>query len=78
MGKLICGKISLHNRLSNLGKGNENYLYQLFYNLINNALTVAETPPQIDISVKGMHEYSEIHVTGNGIGIREKDNPQKF
>ncbi|MBC7886992.1 MAG: GHKL domain-containing protein [Ferruginibacter sp.] len=59
-------------------KGNENYLAQLFYNLIGNGLKFSKTIPKIEITAETNHQYSYIHVKDNGIGIRQENYDKIF
>ncbi len=53
--------------------GNEAYLSQLFFNLIGNALKFSEGPPVVDISGEVKEGRAFLHVSDNGIGMKEQD-----
>jgi chemotaxis family two-component system sensor kinase Cph1 len=52
--------------------GNENYLSQLFFNLIGNAIKFADKTPIINITAQQKDDKVIVDVTDNGIGIKEE------
>ncbi len=70
--KLKGATISLSN--STVLFSNKSMLFQVFQNLISNALKYSdsEREPQIDISVKDEGEHYLFQVKDNGLGIREE------
>lgn len=59
-------------------RGDEGYLTQLFYNLINNAIKFSEAPPVINIDNRMDGDIVEIRVSDNGIGIDKEYVNQIF
>jgi signal transduction histidine kinase len=59
-------------------KGNEAYLTQLFFNLINNAIKFTEKQPVITISGEQKDGMVLIRVSDNGIGIPEEHQQKIF
>jgi signal transduction histidine kinase len=53
-------------------QGNDHYLVQVFYNLVNNALKFNKQRPEIDIYADVVDGHAWIHVADNGIGIKEE------
>ena len=53
--------------------GNEAYLSQLFLNLIGNSLKFSKERPVINITGERKGEQALIHISDNGIGMREQD-----
>jgi two-component system, chemotaxis family, sensor kinase Cph1 len=59
-------------------KGNEDYLYQLFLNLISNSLKFSDTKPVIKITGQKKDENVLIRVADNGIGMETGDTEKIF
>jgi signal transduction histidine kinase len=53
-------------------QGNDHYLVQVFYNLVNNALKFNKQRPEIDIYADVVDGHAWVHVADNGIGIKEE------
>ncbi len=52
-------------------EGAQVLIYQLFYNLVNNALKFSKenVPPEVTITAEDEGEFSKISITDNGIGL---------
>lgn len=59
-------------------KGNEDYLYQLFLNLISNSLKFSDKMPVIKITGEKKMEQVLIRVADNGIGMDTADTEKIF
>jgi len=59
-------------------EGDKAKLYQLFFNLIDNAINYTPENGNINISVKKESPFALVEITDNGIGIPEKDLPNIF
>jgi len=59
-------------------EGDKAKLYQLFFNLIDNAINYTPEKGNINISVKKESPFALVQITDNGIGIPEKDLPNIF
>jgi PAS domain S-box-containing protein len=61
-------------------RGDETLLYQIFVNLIENAVTYRKpgTPPRIEMSCRDDHEQVVISVRDNGIGIAAQHHEKIF
>lgn len=58
--------------------GNKIYLYQLFLNLIGNAIKFTEQSPSIVISAEDAKDKIVIHIADNGIGMNADDKEKIF
>jgi signal transduction histidine kinase len=58
--------------------GDKTKLYQLFFNLIDNAIKYTPEKGSIYISVKEEQNYAVIEIKDNGIGIPAEDLPHIF
>lgn len=58
--------------------GNESFLAQLFYNLLNNALKFTNKQPVIKITSAVQDGYTWVYVKDNGIGIKPADFQKIF
>jgi signal transduction histidine kinase len=58
--------------------GNETYLFQVFYNLINNALKFSTRDPRIEIKAESTGTILRITVADNGIGVEEEYRDKIF
>lgn len=58
--------------------GNHEYLALLFLNLISNAIKFSDKQPNIRIEAEEHHGRVTVHVTDNGIGMRQSDIPEIF
>jgi len=58
--------------------GNESRLLQVFQNLIGNALKYCDTTPEVSISAARDHDYWQIVVRDNGIGIPQEHHEEIF
>lgn len=58
--------------------GSEQYLNQLFTNLVSNAIKFNEHNPVVEIFSTQTKDAFEIHVKDNGIGIRKTDESKIF
>jgi two-component system, chemotaxis family, sensor kinase Cph1 len=59
-------------------KGNEDYLYQLFLNLISNSLKFSQTKPVVGITAERKDDQVLIRVSDNGIGMETADTERIF
>jgi signal transduction histidine kinase len=59
-------------------EGDKVKLYQLFFNLIDNAINYTPENGNINISVKKESHLALVEIIDNGIGISEKDLPNIF
>lgn len=76
-------KIREKDAIINIGElpgvqGNGGQLYQLFLNLIGNALKFSETRPSITITSERSGQMAFVHVKDNGIGMDEEDRDKIF
>jgi signal transduction histidine kinase len=58
--------------------GNESGLLQVFQNLIGNALKYCDTTPEVKISAGRDHDYWQIVIQDNGIGIAPEHHEEIF
>jgi len=70
--------ISLIERTSVFIEGDKAKLYQLFFNLVDNAIKYTPEKGNISISVKRESHYALVEIKDNGIGIPENDLPNIF
>jgi signal transduction histidine kinase len=56
-----------------IGEGDRNQLYQLFFNLIDNAIKYSLEKGKIWISLNKLEQSAQIQIGDNGIGIEESD-----
>ena len=59
-------------------EGDRNQLYQLFFNLIDNAIKYTPEKGKIWISLSKLEQSAQIQIRDNGIGIEESDLPHIF
>ena len=59
-------------------EGDKTKLYQLFFNLVDNAIKYTPEKGLIIISVKMENHLARVEIKDNGIGISEKDLPNIF
>ena len=59
-------------------EGDKTKLYQLFFNLVDNAIKYTPEKGLIIISVKMENHLARVEIKDNGIGISEKDLPHIF
>jgi two-component system, chemotaxis family, sensor kinase Cph1 len=58
--------------------GNEDYLYQLFLNLVSNSLKFSGTNPVVRITAEKKDDQVIIRVADNGIGMEQADTERIF
>ena len=70
--------INLIEKTSVFIEGDKTKLYQLFFNLVDNAIKYTPEKGLIIISVKMENHLARVEIKDNGIGISEKDLPHIF
>jgi two-component system, chemotaxis family, sensor kinase Cph1 len=76
-------KIKETHALVNVGQlpvvsGNYEYLVQLFYNLVGNAIKFSKENPRVNIVAEVQSSSVLIHVKDNGIGMEEEETKKIF